>query len=113
MDRLVRDHGAERGAALPGRAEAAEHRALDSELEVGVRHDHKRVLAAQLQARRLQVAAGELADLLADFRRAGEADLVDQALVERALEPVERRWALALDDVQNAVRQSAVKEQVR
>ena len=57
------DHGAQRRAALARGAEAAEQRALDGEVEVGVVHDHERVLAAELQARRLQVAPAQLADL--------------------------------------------------
>src|SRR5438132_1535170 len=62
VDRLVHDHGAERGAPLAGGPEAAEERALDGEIEVGVRHDHERILAAEFQARRLEVAAAHLAD---------------------------------------------------
>ena len=89
--RLVHDRGAERRAALPGRAEAAEQRALDGQVEVGVGHHDQRVLAAQLEAGRLQVAPAQLADARADVGRAGEADLVDQPLVERPLEPRERR----------------------
>ena len=52
VDGLVDDRGAERRAALAGRAEAAEQRALDREVEVGVVHDDHRVLAAELEARR-------------------------------------------------------------
>ena len=76
---VVDDRGAERGAALPRGAEAGEQRALDGEVEVGVLHHDHRVLAAQLQARRLQVAAAQRADLRPDGRRAGEPDLVDEA----------------------------------
>jgi dihydroxyacetone kinase len=57
VDELVHDRRAERRAALAGRAEAAEQRALDGEVEVGVGHHDERVLAAELQARRLEVAA--------------------------------------------------------
>ena len=95
VDRLVDDRRAERGAALARGAEAAEQRALDGEVEVGVRHHDERVLAAQLEAGRLAVAAGELADPRADRRRPGEADLVDEPLVERALEALEGRRAVA------------------
>ena len=85
----MHDRGAERRAALAGRPEATEQRALDREVEVGVGHHDERVLAAQLQARRLQVAAAQLADAPPDVGRAGEADLVEQAGVERALQAVE------------------------
>ena len=57
------DRGSERRAALAGGAEAREQRALDREVEVGVVHHDHRVLAAELEARRLQVAAAERADL--------------------------------------------------
>src|SRR5215217_7139901 len=91
MERAMDDHGAERGAALPRRAEAAEERSLDRQVEVGVGHDHERVLAPELEAGRLQVAAAELADPRAHLGRAGEADLVHEALLESALEARERR----------------------
>ena len=89
VHRLVHDHRAERGAALSGRPEAAEERALDGELELGVGHHDERVLAAELEAGRLHVAPAERADLGADRGRAGEADLVDEPLLERPLEPLE------------------------
>ena len=63
VDVLVDDHDAERGAALARGAEAGEQRALDGEVEVGVVHHHERVLAAELEARALEVATAELADL--------------------------------------------------
>ena len=107
------DRDAERGAALARGAEAGEQRALDGEVEVGVVHHHERVLAAELEARALQVAPAELADLRADGARAGEADLVDEPLLERALEPAERRLALGLHEVQHAAGHAAGVEQAR
>ena len=107
------DRGAERRAALAGRAVAAEQGALDREVDVGVVHHDHRVLAAELQARRLQVAAAQLADLRADRARAGEADLVDEALLDRPLEPLVGRRALGLDDVQHAAGHAAGVEQPR
>ena len=80
VDRLVHDRRAERGAALPRRAEAGEQRALDGQVEVGVVGDDHRVLAAELQARRLQVPSAQLADPRADLAGPGEPDLVDRAL---------------------------------
>jgi hypothetical protein len=68
VDGLVHDRRPQRRAALARRAEAAEQRALDGEVEVGVVHDDERVLAAELEARRLQVAAAQLADLAPDRR---------------------------------------------
>jgi hypothetical protein len=107
VDRLVHDRGAERRAALARGAEAAEQRALDGEVDVGVVHHDHRVLAAELQARRLRVAAGQLADLRADRARAGEADLVDEALLERLLEARERGRAVGLDEVEHAAGDAA------
>ena len=112
MHALVDDHGAQRGAALAGGAVAAEQRALDGEVEVGVGHDDERVLAAELQARRLQVAAAQRADLGADRARAGEADLVDQAAVERLLEPGEGLRAVGQHEVEDAVGQAGVQEEL-
>ena len=89
VDRLVHDHRAQRGAALARGPEAAEQRPLGGQVEVGVGHHDQRVLAAQLQAGRLHVAPAQLADARADLGRAGEADLVDQPLRQRALQPLE------------------------
>ena len=87
VQRLVHEGRAERRAALPGRAEAAEQRALHGEVEVGVGSNHKRVLAAELEAGRLQVAAGQLADAPPDRGRPGEADLVDEPASRAADSP--------------------------
>jgi hypothetical protein len=51
VHRAVHPHRAERRAPLPCRPESTEERPLDGEVEVGVRHDDHRVLAAELQAR--------------------------------------------------------------
>ena len=109
--RLVHDHRAERGAALARGAEAAEQRALGGQVELGVRHHHERVLAAELEAGRLHMAPAQLADPRAHGRRAGEAHLVDELLVERALEPGEGAGPVALHDVEHALREPAVDEQ--
>ena len=113
VDRLVDDRRAERRAALPRRAEAAEQRALDGEVDVGVVHHDHRVLAAELEARRLQVAAAQRADLGADRARAGEADLVDEPLVERLLEAGEGVLAGGLHDVEHASGDAAGVEDPR
>ena len=112
VDRLVDDHRAERRAALPGGAEAAEQRALGGQVELGVGHHDQRVLAAQLEAGRLDVAPAQLADARADRGRAGEADLVDEPLRQRRLQPLEGGRAVALDQVEHAVGQPAGEEQL-
>ena len=68
MDRLVDDDGAQRRAALAGRAEPGEQRALDSKIKIRAGGDDQRILAAQLEAGGLQMAAGQRADLPADRR---------------------------------------------
>jgi hypothetical protein len=108
----VDDRRAKRRAALAGRAEAGEQRPLDGELEVGVGHHHQRVLAAELEARRLQVAAAQLADARAHRRGAREADLVDEPLLERPLQALEGGVPAGLDQVQHALRQATVDEQL-
>ena len=112
VDRLVHDHRAERRAALAGRPEAAEERSLDGEVELGVGHHYERVLAAELEAGRLHVAPAERPYLGADGGRAGEADLVDEPLLEGTLEPLERGRAVALDEVEDAVGEAAVDEEL-
>ena len=62
----MHDHPPGGGAALTGGAEAGEQRPLGGEVEVGVGHDDERVLAAELEARVLQVPAAQLADAGAD-----------------------------------------------
>ena len=114
MDGVVHDRGAQRRAALPGRAEAGEQRALDREVEVGVVHDHQRVLAAQLEARRLQVAPAQRADLARRPRSSPvKPTLSTSPSLERALEPGEGLRALGLHDVEHAVGQPARDEQPR
>ncbi len=113
VDRLVHDRGAQRRAALTGGAEAAEQGALDGQVDVGVVHHDHRVLAAELQARRLQVAPTQAADLATDRARAGETDLVEQTLLQRGLQAGEGVRARGLDDVQDATGHAAGVEELR
>jgi hypothetical protein len=108
----VHEHRAERGAALPGRAEPAEERPLDGEVEVGVRHHDERVLPAELEARRLEVAAAELADPPPDVGRPGEPDLVHHAFVERSLQPGESLGPIGQDELDRALGEPGVQEQL-
>src|SRR3954470_24006149 len=57
---VVNDRDPERGAALARSPAAREQRTLCSKVEICVRHHDERVLAAELEARALQVPAGEL-----------------------------------------------------
>ena len=105
MHRFVHDHRAQRGAALPRGAEAGEQSALHRQVEIGTGGDHQRVLAAEFQARGLQVAAGQRADLPAHGRRAGEPNLVDQAVAQGRLQTGEGGLAVGLHQVQHPVGQ--------
>lgn len=108
----VHDQVAQRGAALAGRAPAGEQRALHRQVQVGVGgHDH-RVLAAQLQARALQVASAELADAGADRAGTGEADLVDRARLQGGLQALEGRLAIGVDEVEHAARHAGAPRQL-
>ena len=111
MDRLVHDDRAERGAALPGGAETGEERTLHRKIEIGARGHDQRILAAQLQAGGLQMAPGQRADLAADRGGSGETDLVDQPGLQRLLQAGERRGAVGVHDVENAVRQPAAADE--
>ncbi len=104
VNRLVDDDRAQRGAALPGGAEAGEECAFHREIQVRVRHDDERVLAAELQARRLQVATAELPDPAPNLGGARKTDLIHEPLVQCFFEPFEGCRPLGLDYVQDAVR---------
>ena len=111
VNRFVDDHGTKRGAALACCAEAREQGAFDGEVEVSVGHDNEGVLASELQAGRLHVPAAELANPHPDLGRAGKADLVDEAIVESPLQPLEDRRSFGLHDVQDAVGEAAGHEE--
>src|ERR671918_38611 len=113
VHRAIDDHGAQRRTALSSRAEPAEQRALDGEVEVRVRHHEERVLPAQLQGRRLKVPATQLSEPPPHLRRAGESDLLDEPLAERTLQPLERRRAVRKHHVEHARREPGVCEQLR
>ena len=112
VDALLHDRRAERRAALAGGAEAGEQRALDREIEVGVFHHDHRVLAAQLEARRLEVATAQRADLRPHGARSREADLVDQPPLEHPLEPGEGLRPVGVHEVQHIAGDAAGVEQL-
>ena len=105
--------GAQRRAALARRTEPGEERTLDDEVEVGVRHHHHGVLAAKFEARRLQVATREFAELAPYLRRPREADLVDESLLQRGLETVVGRGTVGEDHLKHVARHSAGVEDLR
>ena len=64
-------------AALAVVEEDRVRRAGDGDVEIGIRQNDRRRLAAEFQRHFLQIAGRRLDDQLADFGRAGESDLVD------------------------------------
>ena len=113
MHVAMHDRRAERRAALAGRSEAAEQRALDGQVEVGVGHDDERVLAAELEARRLEVPAAELAEATPHLGGAGEADLVQDLVVEGTLDPLERLRPVRDHELERAPWEPGVQDQLR
>src|SRR4029453_9383633 len=103
--------GAQRGAALSGGAETGEQRTLYGQIKVRARCDEKRVLAAQLQARGLQITPGQRTNLAADCRRACEADLVEQPCLQRLLQSGEGRGTVGVDDIEHPVRKPAPSDE--
>ena len=113
MHLLVHEDGAERGAPLTAECESREDRALDGEIEVRIRHHHERVLAPELEARALQMAAAELADAPSHGSRAGEAHLVDEFLLEGGFQPGRGGRAVGVNDLQDAAGEPGVHEERR
>ena len=112
VDLAVDPGGAQARAALARRAEAGEQGTLHREVDVCVGHDDQRVLSAELEARALQMTAGQLADRATDRRRPREPHLLDQAFVEGQLEPLERRRAVSEDELEHSLGDAAVTEQL-
>ena len=77
VDRLMREQARARRAALALIVEDRIRHAADRVIEVGVREDDLRRLAAEFERDALQVAGGGLDDQFADLGRSGEGDLVD------------------------------------
>ena len=109
---LVHEDGTQGSAALAGGTESGEQRALDGEVQAGRRGDHHGVLAAQFQARRLEVPAAQLADRGTHGGRSGEADLVDDAGVQRVGQALERGRTVGEHHLKDPGRQPGVDEQV-
>src|SRR5579863_3020266 len=70
-----------RAADLPRVEEHAHHRGRHGLIEIGVREDDVRRLAAEFQRDLFQISGGGLQDDLADFGRTGEGHLVDRGML--------------------------------
>ena len=79
-------------------------------LEIGVVENDVRRFAAEFERNFLQVARGGVQDQLADFGGTGEGDLVD---VRMRGERSAGRFAVAGDDVDDAVRECRLPESIR
>src|SRR5262249_50895824 len=90
--------------------EAAEERAVDRHLEVGVVEDDVGRLAAQLEGHLLDGAGSELLNAPADLRRAGERDLVDERARAQLLAAL---GAAPVDDVDDALREIGLVDDLR
>ena len=89
-------------AALAGRVVDRPDRARDRVVEVGVREDDVRALAAQLERDALDRLRAEPHDLAARLRRAREGDLVDARMAD---EVGARGGPVGRDDVDDARRE--------
>ncbi len=81
-DRLVDHRAAGCGAALAGGPEGSLHRALDGELEIRVRENHDRVLAAHLALTLDASRCGRGVERRADIVRSGERDGLDRGMLD-------------------------------
>ncbi len=72
LDRRVEDQARGGRAPLARRSERTPERALEGEIEIGVRHDDLGVLAAELEGEALEPLPAALADVPSDRRRAGK-----------------------------------------
>src|SRR5207237_9762123 len=79
---VLGDDSAGGRAALAGRSEGRPQDAVRGQVQIRVRHDDDRVLAAKLEADALQTPARQLGDALAGRRVAGERDDLDVRRVD-------------------------------
>ena len=110
-DRLVHVEAVGARARLAAVAHLGQQRALDRGIQIGVLEDQERRVAAQLH-RDLEHLLGRLLDqLLADRRRARERHLAHARVLDQRRHDLPRRRGG--DDVQHAVRQPGLLEDLR
>src|SRR5580658_1022764 len=76
VDRRVSEKARARGAALPLIVEDGIRCAGNGEIEIGIRKDDRRRLAAEFKRDTFEVSGGSLNDQLSNLRRAGERYLI-------------------------------------
>ena len=97
-----------RHAALAGRAVARADQRIDRLVHVGVRHHDHVVLGAAEALHALAVRGAGRIDVFGDGRGADEADRLDARIGEDRVD----RLLVAVDDVEDAFRQSGLDEQL-
>ena len=103
------DDAARRGAALARRPERRPEDPFEREIEIGVVHDDDRVLAPELEVDVLQSLGGGLEHLDAGLARPRERDDGDVGV---AHEPIADRATAAVDDVDDALRDARLVEEL-
>ena len=94
LDQQARARTADLALVEPDRVDHA----LDRAIEIGIFKNDERRFAAKLKRKFLAGAGRRLADRAADFRRAGERDLVDVGMIDQRF----AGGAIAGDDVDDA-----------
>ena len=112
VDVPMDDRRAERRAALAGGPETAEQRAFHGEVQVGIGHHDERVLAAELEARRLEVTAAQLPDPASHLGRAGEPDLVEHVALQGAFDALERMRSVGQHELEGSSGEPGVQDQL-
>jgi hypothetical protein len=109
-DRPFDEHLSCGHADLPLVEERAEGRRVHRVLEVGVRKDDDRVVAAELEHDPLQVPAGRLGELATDVRGAGEVDSAHRRMRDELVADVAGLARRVRDDVEHSLRQARLRE---
>ena len=104
-----RDEHGDRHAALSGRAVAGADGGVRRHVDVGVREDDHVVLRPAERLYALAVLRPALVDVARDRRRADEADRRDVRVLEDRVD----RDLVSLDDVEDAVREAGLLEDLR
>ena len=107
-DRIADEYGDGDGhAALAGRAVGRADQRIRRQFGIGVRHDHRVILGAAQRLHALAVRGARREDVLGDRRRADEAHGLDVRMREQRVD----RLLVAVDDVEDAIRQARFLEQ--
>ena len=112
-DPALDDDPARRHADLPLVQERAEGRGVHRVLEIGVREDDQRVVAAELEDDALEVAARRLGELPARLGRAGEVDPAHVRVLDQLVADLRRLARRMGDDVQDARGKAGLGEDLR